>query len=129
MDKINKIKQYMADLGWTVEEKIGRAGWGDKVGYYIKFSRYDWHGKSVLSLTGHDVFFIGLAKNAFDYEEVLNTVHHAAKTARKAWHEFKNAIPYKNTKGEVVNDIMFCSWEEARDIKKNTMYYKQRQEK
>ena len=84
LDKINQIKQYMADLGWTIEEKIGSEGWSkNKVGYYIKFSRCEWHGKFTVSLTGHDVFFIGLAKNAFDYEEVLNIVHHTAKTARK----------------------------------------------
>lgn len=73
LDKINRIKQYMADLGWTIEEKIGSEGWSkNRVGYYIKFSRCEWHGKFTVSLTGHDVFFIGLAKNAFNYEEVLN---------------------------------------------------------
>lgn len=41
MDKINKIKQHMAKLGWTVEEKIGSNGWCNTVGYYIKFSRYN----------------------------------------------------------------------------------------
>lgn len=45
IDKINKIKQYMADLGWTIEEKIGSEGWSkNRVGYYIKFSRCEWHG-------------------------------------------------------------------------------------
>lgn len=36
LDKINRIKQYMADLGWTIEEKIGSEGWSkNRVGYYI----------------------------------------------------------------------------------------------
>lgn len=106
LDKINQIKQHMADLGWTIEEKIGSEGWSkNRVGYYIKFSRCEWHGKFTVSLTGHDVFFIGLAKNAFDYEEVLNIVHHTAKTARKAWHDFPTSIPYQNAKGNIIEDV------------------------
>ena len=126
MDKINKIKQYMAGLGWTIEENIGRDGWGNKVGYFIKFSRYDWHGKFAPSLTGHAVYFTGLASNAFDYEEVLNTVHHTAKIARKAWHEYKDKIPYLNTKRQLVDEIMIHPWEEGKDIPKNNMFYRKR---
>lgn len=83
MDKINKIKQHMAKLRWTVEEKIGSNGWCNIVGYYIKFSRYDWHNKFTLSLTGHAVYFVGTTQNAFDYNAVLNTVHNTAKRQEK----------------------------------------------
>lgn len=119
LDKINQIKQYMADLGWTIEEKISSEGWSqNRVGYYIKFSRCEWHGKFTVSLTGHDVFFVGLAKNAFDYEEVLNTVHHTAKTARKAWHDFPTSIPYQNAKGDIIEDVMIFPWEKGRTMHK-----------
>lgn len=116
-DKINRIKQSMADLGWTIEEKISSDGWSNnQIGYFIKFSRFDWHGKFTISLTGHNVFFIGLAKNAFDYEEILNTVHHTAKIARKAWHDFPKSIPYQNAKGDIIEDLMIFPWEKGRNI-------------
>ena len=115
-DKINRIKQSMADLGWTIEDKIGSDGWSNnQIGYFIKFSRFDWHGKFTISLTGHDVFFIGLAKNAFDYEDILNTVHHTAKIARKAWHDFPTSIPYQNANGDIIQDIMIFPWEKGRN--------------
>lgn len=119
MDKINKIKQHMAKLGWTVEEKIGSNGWRNTVGYYIKFSRYDWHNKFTLSLTGHAVYFVGTTQNAFDYNAVLNTVHNIAKKARKAWHEYKTCVPFQTAKGETLEDIMIRPWSEGRDMPKN----------
>ena len=64
----------MDSLGWTIEEKIGKDGWKNNTGYFIKFSRMDWHGKYIISLTGHDVYFIGTTANAFNYEERLNNL-------------------------------------------------------
>lgn len=110
MDKINKIKQYMAKLGWTVEEKIGSNGWRNTVGYYIKFT---------LSLTGHAVYFVGTTQNAFDYNVVLNTAHNTAKKARKAWHECKTSVPFQTSKGETLEDIMIRPWSEGRNMPKN----------
>lgn len=124
MDKIDKIKLYMASLGWTIEEKIGKDGWKNNTGYFIKFSRMDWHGKYSISLTGHDVYFIGTTANAFNYEERLNTVHHTAKLARKAWHTYKYKIPYLNVKNELVDEIMFYPWNEGKDIKNKPFYNK-----
>lgn len=119
MDKINKIKQHMAKLGWSVEEKIQNDGWRSTTGYYIKFSRIDWHGKFTVSLTGHAVYFVGTTQNAFDYNAVLNTVHHTAKSARKAWHEYKTTIPFQSAKGKTLEDIMIRPWSEGRNIPKS----------
>lgn len=96
MDKINKIKQHMAKLGWTVEEKIGGNGWRNTVGYYIKFSRCDWHGKFTISLTGHAVYFIGITQNAFDYNAVLNTVHNTAKKGKESMARIQNLHTISN---------------------------------
>lgn len=40
LDKINRIKQYMADLGWTIEEKIGSEGWSKNIDLCLDFFRY-----------------------------------------------------------------------------------------
>lgn len=120
MDKINKIKLYMAKLGWKVEEKIQNDKWNNTTSYFIKFSRVDWHGKFTVSLTGHAVYFTGTTQNAFDYNTVLNTVHHTAKAARKAWHEYKTSIPFQSAKGETLEDIMIYPWSEGRNIPKTT---------
>lgn len=71
--------------------KIKSNGWRNTVGYYIKFSRYDWHNKFTLSLTGHAVYFVGTTQNAFDYNAVLNTVHNTEKhgTNTKPAYRFK----------------------------------------
>lgn len=91
----------MAKLGWCIEEKIGSNGWRNTVGYYIKFSRYDWHGKFTISLTGHAVYFIGTTRNAFDYNAVLNTVHHTAKRQEKHGTNTKPAYHFKLPKAKL----------------------------
>lgn len=117
MDELMKIQLEMIGLGWDIETKISGEGWRDSVGYMIWFKRSDWHGKFTYTITGHEVVFVGNTKDANDYAAVLKMVKQTAEKAKKAWDDFPDSIPYQNAKGEVRKDIMFCTFEEGRDIK------------
>lgn len=112
-----KIQLEMTALGWDVETKISGDGWRDTIGYCIWFRRSDWHGKFTYTITGHEVVFVGTYENVNDYEGVLAMVKRTAERAKKAWDDFPDSIPYQNARNEVRKDVMFCAFEEGKDIK------------
>lgn len=111
-----KIQLEMIALGWDVETKISGEGWRDSIGYCIWFKRSNWHGKWTYTITGHEVVFVGTYENVNDYDGVIAMVRKTADKAKQAWSDFPDTIPYQNAKGEVRKDVMFCSFEEGKDI-------------
>ena len=99
MDEIFKLKTKAAQHGWTVEEKISKDGWEDTIGYVIWLKRSDWHGKLTYSVTGQQVVFVGLARNACDEQEVQKAVRKVVDTAFAAWRDFTDSIPCQTTHG------------------------------
>lgn len=126
MDELMKIQLEMTALGWDVETKISGEGWRDSIGYCIWLKRSDWHGKFTYTITGHQVVFVGTYEDASNYEGVLSMVRNTAEKAKKAWDEFTDSIPYQNAKGEVRRDVMFCAFEDGKDIKSIAKENKQR---
>lgn len=101
-------------------KKISGEGWRDGVGYIIWFRRSDWHGKFTYSITGHEVTFSGSTKNVRDYQSVIKTVRMTSDKAKKAYEEFQNSIPFQNSKGKVIEDVMLCQFKDGKDIKQIT---------
>lgn len=99
MDEIFALKTKAAQHGWTVEEKISKDGWKDTVGYVIWLKRSDWHGKLTYSVTGQQVVFVGLARNACDEQEVQKAVKEVVDMAIAAWRDFPDSIPCQTTQG------------------------------
>ena len=112
-----KIKLEMVGLGWDVQTKITGEGWRDNIGYMIWFRRSDWHGKFTYTITGRDVVFFDTTKNVYDYNAVIETVRKTADKAKKAWDDFPDSIPCQNAKGDVIQDVMHCSFHNGKDIK------------
>ena len=107
MDKITQIKNEMSKLGWDVEEKIT-----------IWFRRSEWHGKSTYSITGHEVFFVGMTNDIDNYAKIISIVKATAAKAKKAWNDYPNSIPYQDATGAVRTDIMFKPFELGQDVPK-----------
>lgn len=115
MDELMEIQLEMSALGWDVETKISSEGWGNTIGYTIWLRRSDWHGKNTYTITGKEVVFVGTHSNANDYDGVLKMVKRIAETAKKAWDDFPDSIPYQNAKNKVVTDVMFCAFQDGQD--------------
>lgn len=104
---IGTVKEEMAALGWTVEECTS------KDGYTIKFKRPDWHELDARYILGHDVCFKAQVEKPIFLDDIFKAVAIAARTAKGAWDEYVESIPYQTSTGEVKIDMAFEQWQKT----------------
>lgn len=106
-----EIRKFMTEKGWHSKDRLSSLGWGNKFGYSIWFSRWDWHGKKTATIIGGDVTFHEHTDNLSNIGE---TVRKCAYKALKAYEDFPTSIPYQNVKGEKVEEKNLpYTWEEG----------------
>jgi hypothetical protein len=93
-----QIRQSMAAKGWASEDRLTKQGWGDKVGYSIWFSRYDWHGKRALVLVGNKACYHA---HTSDLSRIDEAVARAADRADTAWEHFPDRPPEQGADGSL----------------------------
>lgn len=103
-ENIGNVKEEMVALGWTVEECTSK----DK--YTIRFKRSDWHELNARHILGHDVCFKRQVENPVLLDDVFKAVAIAARTAKNAWNEFVELIPYQTAAGGIKVDMAFEHW-------------------
>jgi hypothetical protein len=93
-----QTRQQMAEKGWSSEDRLTSQGWGDKIGFSIWFSRYDWHGKRTLPLVGSKACYHA---HTGDLAKIDEAVSRAAARANDAWEQFKDVPPEQGPDGEL----------------------------
>jgi hypothetical protein len=81
-----QIRLEMTELGWYSEDRLTEMGWGDKFGYSIWFSRWDWHGMQAIDKATYHA-------HTSDLDAIDEVVKKAATLAKKAWAEFPDEPP------------------------------------
>lgn len=97
-DEIMQIRREMASEGWHSEDRITDQGWGDKgkFGYSVWFTRWDWHGKQLIRITGNKACYHA---STSDLDCMWEAVLMAAKIARRAYAEFPDIPPRQGADG------------------------------
>jgi hypothetical protein len=94
-EDIIQLRQQMAREGWDSRDELTTIGWGNKVGYSVWFTRWDWHGKK---LFGHNACYHAHRPSS---AEMFATTLEAATLARKAYEEFQAAPPHLMADGSL----------------------------
>lgn len=96
------LRLQMAREGWHSEDRLSDEGWGrGRVGYSIWFSRYDWHGKKAMHMTGGKACYHA---HTPDPSMASQTVARAAEIARRAWNEYPQVPPSQGLGGELISN-------------------------
>lgn len=102
------LRASLAAAGWESQDRLGAHGWGERPGYSVWFSRYDWHGR-----------FLGTAVTVHasdpDLAGAPAAVLRAGALAVRAWEEFPEAVPRVDARGRlVVDELATKFWRDAR---------------
>lgn len=92
------LRTQLAAEGWLSEERVS-SQFGDSPGYFICLTRYDWHGRSAVALTGAAATYHA---HAADPSNALEAAREAAELARRAWREFPSCPPSQSSGGGLV---------------------------
>lgn len=99
----HEIRIELAALGWNTEDKLSNFGWGtgDRRGYSVWVSRWNWHGVRLGSSVS---FHQSVSPENLTPENIDAAWTRCRNIALAAWDDYPHSLPMVTADGKVIED-------------------------